>query len=828
MAASETHRLKRYREKRDFSQTPEPHGGGASAKWQYVIQQHAARRLHYDFRIALNGVLLSWAVTRGPSLNPEHKRLAVRTEDHPLAYADFEGVIPAGYGAGTVLLWDRGKWEPIGDPEQGLARGVLKFRLEGERLRGGFALVRMGQDVVGDRQNWLLIKERDDQADSRLDPLTHWTTSVKTGRDLGTITAGHTAGGDDPPAGTVRRAAKGISCRRGKAISPGFIPPQLATLSTVPPAGPGWVHEIKFDGYRIQAMIDDGVVRLVTRNGLDWTAHYPTVAKALSQIAVRSAILDGELIAFDRSGHARFSALQKAAGGKDSALAYYAFDILHLDGEEWRARPLHERKAALAELLAGASLPLRFSEAIKGSGAQVLEKACAMGLEGIVSKRIDAPYRSGRSRLWIKIKCHGNDEFVIGGYRRSRVRGRAFASLLVGEYQGDRLLYRGRVGTGFDQAALDHLGSRFPGLERSTPPFHTLPADARAQAVWLDPQLIAQIRYAERTGDGLLRHPSYLGLRQDKAPQEVSMQAESLPDECMIQRVKLTHPKKVMYPRQGITKQDLARYYAEYAARILPFLKNRPFSLLRCPEGRQGACFFQKHEGNGLLKQIKSIMISEKDSVPKPYLLIRDPAGLVAAVQYGALELHPWGARADRLERPERVVFDLDPAEDVPFAVVRESAFELHDVLASAGLTSFALLTGGKGIHVVVPIMRRHTWTEVKAFARGLAEALVVAAPDRYVAQAAKHKRAGKIFIDWLRNERGATAIAPYSTRARAGAPIATPVDWDELRTLESANCYDMGTIKARLARLASDPWAGYHTVRQSISKRTLEQLAWP
>lgn len=826
MATRRTDRLQRYRDKRDFSRTPEPRGAVASSKdRRYVVQKHAARRLHYDFRLALDGVLLSWAVTRGPSLDPAQKRLAVRTEDHPLAYGDFEGIIPSGYGAGAVLLWDAGGWEAVGDPHAGLARGALKFRLHGERLRGGFALIRMGQTDRRGHENWLLIKERDDYVDAD-DPLRRWTDSIATGRDLAAITAGEPSQAAPEPRTSLPHAVSRTGADdQGSAVRLGFIAPQLASLGATPPDGPGWLHEIKFDGYRIQALIADGAVRLITRNGRDWSARYGAIVSALARLDVRSAIIDGELIAFDAAGRVSFSALQHVPPDS-TTLVYYAFDLLHLDGRGWRDQPLHQRKAALADLVSGAAPAVRLSDSLDAPATHVLETACRMGLEGVVSKRRDAPYRSGRGRLWIKTKCRGNDEFVIGGFRRSHVAGRAFASLLVGSYEGDQLVYRGRVGAGFDEATLAALGERFRGLRRAHPPFARLPAAARRDAVWLAPRLIAQIRYAERTPDGLLRQPSSLGLREDKAPGEVIMPTPPADAECLIRGVRLTHADKVMYPGQDITKRDLAAYYEAHAERILAFVRHRPLSLVRCPDGRTGQCFFQKHGGSGLPRQIGQVDIPEKDDTAQPCLLVRDAAGLVAAIQYGTLELHVWGARADRIERPERLVFDLDPAEDVNFATVRESAFELRAVLSSAGLTSFALLTGGKGIHVVVPITRRHEWVEVKTFARGLAEALAAAAPARYVAQAAKHKRGGRIFIDWLRNERGATAVAPYSTRARSGAPVATPVAWEELGSVSSAAEYTLVTIGARLDALTADPWEGYAGLRQGIPKGALAHLA--
>jgi bifunctional non-homologous end joining protein LigD len=805
--------LKIYREKRDFRVTPEPQGSASeSAGNVFVIQKHAARRLHYDFRLELDGVLKSWAVPKGPSLDPADKRLAVRTEDHPLEYAGFEGVIPEGYGAGTVMLWDYGTWEPLTDAEKGLQDGSLKFTVHGQRLQGNFALVRM-KSRNEKRENWLLIKERDRFADAQANPTKRWTDSVRSFRDMPAIRSQQ-----------ERPQRKRRKNRRpaGKSGRLAFVPPQLATLRDQPPDGEEWLHEAKYDGYRIQVHIAGDEVRLLTRNNKDWSHRYPLIVSSLSKLKVDDAIIDGELIAVDENGHSSFASLQNADEKTD--LLYYAFDLLRLNGHALASKALTERKKRLKAALSGSPPRMRFSDHIEGNGARVIEHACAMKLEGIISKKRHSPYRSGRGRTWIKSKCVGNDEFVVGGYRRSEKAGRAFSSLLLGEYVGDDLVYRGRVGTGFDSRALKSIAQAMKPLSRQSSPFVKTPGDARDRAKWLSPRLVAQIAYTERTPDGRLRHPVFLGLRQDKPAREVTSDMPKKDRGTIeVAGVRLSHPDRIMYPQQGATKADIAQYYERHGKRILKHVKNRPLSLVRCPEGRERDCFFQKHHNKSVPGQLKTTDIEEKSGSKKPYLVIDSVAGLIASAQIGALELHVWGARADRIERPERIVFDLDPDESLAFSAVRSAAREMHDVLEAAGLVSFPLLTGGKGIHVIVPVERRRGWNEVKMFARGLANKLADAAPDRYVATAAKAKRKGRIFLDWLRNERGATAIAPYSLRARPRAPVATPVSWDELAGIDSAARFTLDNIDGRLRRLKADPWEEYRHVRQSVTAAHLE-----
>ena len=820
--------LQTYREKRDFSRTPEPDGSASASKGSgnsFVIQKHDATRLHYDFRLELDGVLKSWAVTKGPSLNPSDKRLAVRTEDHPLDYGGFEGVIPDGYGKGTVMLWDQGTWEPQDDPHEGLKKGSLKFTLNGERLTGGFALVRMKPKKKSDRENWLLIKERDDHIDEDKDPRDIWTDSVTSGRDFKEIEIA-AASGD-----------AGIHGEDADQELPDFVKPQLASLRDSPPTGDDWVHEMKFDGYRIQALVSGPRVKLISRNGKDYTDKYPGIVRALSGLNLPKAILDGELVALDDEGHSNFSLLQAATKkGADADLAYFAFDLLHKNGKDLRKKPLLERKSMLKSLLGEDSHKLRYSDHIDGDGERIVGKACAMGMEGIISKKADGKYTSDRGTQWIKSKCLGRDEFIIAGYRESDKRGRPFASLLLGEYEDGKLIYRGRVGTGFDEETLSDLSAKFKSLTRKTSPFNTLPSDAKRSAVWLTPKLVCEIEYTEQTPDGHLRHPSYLGLRDDKAAEDVISQAEKADmveankpaedNETRICGITISNADRVVFDEQGVTKGDIAAYLNEVAEHMLPHIKDRPVSLVRCPAGDTSKCFFQKHHTDSTPDDIGSVMIRESDGEEDEYLVLNSAKALVSAAQIGALELHIWGSRTDKLESPDRFVIDLDPDESLSFEDVKSAAFEVRDVLESAGLKSFPLLTGGKGIHVIVPLERRRDWDEIKTAARNLAQKLADAAPGSYVAEMSKKKRKGKIFLDWLRNERGATAIAPYSLRARPGAPVATPVDWAELKRIEAADKYTIRTIGQRLAQLKSDPWEGYFDVRQSISKHVMEVLS--
>jgi bifunctional non-homologous end joining protein LigD len=832
-----------YQAKRDFSKTPEPKAKRErKTGHSFVIQKHAARRTHFDFRLEHDGVLKSWAVTKGPSLDPSEKRLAIRTEDHPLEYGGFEGVIPKGeYGGGPVMIWDRGTWEPEGNPDAGLAKGHLAFTLNGERLKGGFDLVRMkGGKNDGKRENWLLIKKRDDDAHDGEEPTEEYLTSVKSGRSMDEIATGDvpvwtSKGSKKKPEDTGARGfGKAPQARRAK--GPEFVEPQLATLESEVPEGRNWLHEVKFDGYRIIARKAGDEVTLYSRSGLDWTVRFPSIDKALQTLPCEAVLLDGEVAFVLPSGVTDFKSLQEHIDSAHPSIRYFIFDLLFLDGEDWRERPLAERKARLAQLLGrkGVSDRLVYSDHVEGSGRDFYAQACAAGLEGIVSKRADAPYRSVRSKGWLKIKCGQRAEFVIGGYSCSTAKDRHFASLLLGTFESGALTYAGKVGTGFSSADLAMLAKRFKPLERSSSAFKEVPAAERRGAVWLEPKLVGEVAYTEWTRDGRLRHPSFQGLREDKPAKEVHRdrldhQSAEAPaagggtskrkGDPMFFGVTLTNPDKVLYPDVGLTKLDLAHYYETVAPCILPYVLHRPLSLVRCPEGSEKECFFQRHGMKGMSKAIKEIGIAGGESKRK-YLYIEDEAGLFGLIQLGVLEIHDWGVSLDYIDKPDRLVFDLDPDEGLSFAILKAAAIEVRDFLGELGLNSFLKSTGGKGLHVVAPLTLKVAWDEVKAFAKAVAEALVKARGDRYTANMAKRARTGKIFVDYLRNQRGGTAIVNYSTRARKGAPVAFPLRWDELKGLKTASPYTVRTLPARLKQLKRDPWEGFFTTRQSITAK--------
>jgi len=778
--------LDTYRKKRDFDVTPEPRAELVEAggdRLTFVVQKHDATRLHFDFRLEWQGVLLSWAVTKGPSTDPAEKRLAVRTEDHPVAYGSFEGTIPEGeYGGGTVMLWDNGWWEPLHDPEQGLKQGKLHFRLHGARMKGGWALVRMrGKEK---RENWLLIKERDDFAGRSADALINrHRTSVTTGRAMRSIAS------EKPP----------TKPEKHRKPLPRFRKVELATLQDAPPEGEGWQHEAKFDGYRCLMAVGKGGVRLYTRNGKDWTDRFGALREPAEALDCDAALIDGEVIAGGGGGD--FSALQKALkeGGD---LTFYAFDCLHLDGKDLTKKPLSERRKALEGLFDGLPPrgPLRLSPVIEGDGDAALDAMCRAGGEGIVSKRLDAPYRGTRSKAWIKAKCVQGAELVIAGWSPSDKRGRPFSSLLLGSFEDGRLVYRGRIGTGFDGAAFDELMGKLTPLARKTPPFDEELPDETKGAHWVTPKLVAQVEYTEFTVEGRVRHGVYKGLREDKEAGEVSAKAEAGTDgEEKIGGVRITSSGRVVYPDAGLTKGDVARHYARVAERMLRYAADRPVSLLRCPEGIEGESFFQKHAGKGFPDAVKSMPVKEKDGGTEDYIYLSAAEGLLGAAQMGTIEFHIWGSARDRIERPDRMVFDLDPDEGLGFDAVKAAAQEVREGLAACGLDCVPMVTGGKGVHVIVPLRRVAEWDTVKTFARTFATILAERDPDRYVATMSKAKRKGRIFIDWLRNERGATAIAPYSLRARAGAPVAVPVSWDELAELVRANGFHPSDMEARL-----------------------------
>jgi bifunctional non-homologous end joining protein LigD len=877
--------LKEYYRKRDFGITPEPRGKEKKAKGRsFVIQKHAATRLHYDFRLEMEGVLKSWAVPKGPSLDPKDKRLAMMTEDHPVEYGGFEGIIPKGqYGGGTVLLWDRGTWEPIEDPHAGLRKGNLKFRLHGEKLQGGFALVKIkGRDARDSEKTWLLIKEKDEFVRPGYDITEARPESVTTGRTLEEIAADRDRVWDSGvgevkvPKGkktAARTVAKTAAGRRAKAaVDPSKLPgarkaplptalqAQLATPVTDPPAGDEWLHEMKFDGYRILSRVEKGRVRLVSRNGKDWTDRFTALAGAIGALAER-AVLDGEVAVLLPGGKTSFQALQNfmsgAAGGQ---LVYYVFDLLYLDGYDLTGVALERRKASLQQLVAGAGGgAIRYSDHVVGQGKEVFENACRMGMEGIVSKRRDMPYTPGRTRGWLKVKCHLEQEVVIGGFTEPEGTRTGLGALLVGVYDTKgRLVYAGKVGTGFTEKMLQDLRRKLEAREQKTSPFATgtgLPRNVH----WVKPELVAEVAFTEWTSDGHLRHPTFRGLREDKPPAQVVRETPeptaqavaeaeeemasshhagraptkggktsvarrkatverkaSKSPEIVVAGVRITNPDRVVYPEQGLTKRDIALYYESIADHILPHLVGRPTTLVRCPEGMGKPCFYQKHIGYWAPDTLRRVKIQEKKKVGD-YLVVDDLSGLIGLAQMGILEIHTWNSTVDHLEQPDRVVFDLDPDPAVGWPAVVKTAERVRAMLDGLGLAAYVKTTGGKGLHVVTPLRPEAAWSECAEFSRVLAEAIARQHPDEYLTEASKAARKGKIFIDWLRNVRGATSIAAYSTRAKSGAPVSVPVTWEELPKTRPDQ-YTVVTLPRRLASQTKDPWTGYEKAGRALT----------
>ncbi|WP_374414709.1 DNA ligase D [Novosphingobium colocasiae] len=818
MAARRSDPLAEYNRKRDFARTSEPAGQRTKQAQgnRFIVQKHAATRLHWDFRLEMDGVLKSWAVTKGPSSDPDDKRLAVRTEDHPLAYAEFEGRIPKGeYGGGTVMLWDRGTWAPIpGKSADDLERGHLHFTLHGERMKGDWLLVRMKGRPGEKRENWLLRKIDDGDAGQGDVLIEQNLTSVLTGRSMAEIEADKAgtqalAGKrgkafDEAMAKAARHNAHAAAPRR-KPARKGAPPPkfralQLATLVDAVPSGNQWIHEIKFDGYRALIAASGDKVRVYTRSGQDWTDKFGPLAAAVAALDLPPCLIDGEIVARGGEGNPDFSSLQAVlkrghgSQGSDDALEFHAFDLLEIDGEDCTAQGQIARKERLEALLRDAAPPIFVADHVIGAGERLYAAMCKAGQEGIIAKRVDAAYSGRRSTNWVKVKCTRRQEFVIVGWTRSRAKGRPFSSLLLGQYEGQTMVYRGKVGTGFDSDTLADLAARLARLERKTPPVTVDRGDARG-VTWVSPRLVAEIAFAELTAEGRVRHGSFLGLRGDKKAGAVSEEKTApVPDAAV--NVAISNRDRVIFPESGGTKGDLADYYAQIAPLMLPFAADRPVSLVRCPQGRAKHCFFQKHDSGSFGKHVRHVAITEKDGGAEDYLYLTDAAGLLDCVQMGTIEFHGWGSRADDVELPDRMIFDLDPDEGLDFAQVRKAAGDIRQRLADIGLVSFAMLSGGKGVHIVVPLRRGHDWNTHKDFARRFAEAMSLAEPDRFVATMSKAKRKGRIFIDWLRNQRGATAVLPYSARARAGAPVAVPIGWDELDKMADAHPYSIADGK--------------------------------
>ncbi|WP_043528112.1 DNA ligase D [Litchfieldella xinjiangensis] len=869
-------KLNEYRRKRDFSRTNEPAGEDrhdAQSGQRFVVHKHAASHDHFDLRLELEGVLRSWALPKGPSLETGEKRLAVHVEDHPLEYADFEGVIPEGtYGGGTSMLWDRGEWKATGK----LKDDRIDFELDGEKLKGSWTLTRMS----GQRQNrrgnqWLLIKRRDDK---RMDPelSADDDRSVVSGRsmeqiaeDRDTVWTAQGAEANDgksderageAPAVSAAERAPDPSRVKGarKAALPREVRPQLATLSREAPDHSDWIHEIKLDGYRVLARIDGGKVQLITRNGKDWTHRFPEIAKRLASLPADSALLDGEVVAVSHDGVSNFGQLQDALSrGRTKALIYQVFDLPYLSGHDLAKVPLIERKRLLEELMsaagASASDTLRYSDHIDAQGPAFYEQACRMGLEGIISKRADSPYQEKRSKDWLKTKCAFHEEFVIGGYTDPSGSRQGFGSLLMGAFDDKgRLEYAGRVGTGFSTRQLETLGDTLAAMEAPESPFNG-PVPGERDVHWVRPEQVIEVEFTERTRDGRLRHPAFRGLREDRNPEEIRMTrdkqttdatpaaddkaTETRPSkgrsgkgsaprkgDAEVLGMRLSHPDRVLFPEQGLTKLDLARYYEDIQDWILPHLARRPLSLVRCPQGRTDECFFQKHPRVAIPASVPRVEIDEKKGRSE-YVYVETAADLVGLVQAGALEIHPWGSRIDDIEHPDNLVFDLDPEEGLAWKEILRVADTLRDRLSSLGLESFVRTTGGKGLHLVVPITPSADWDQAKAFAKAVAQQHAQDDPQRLTSNMSKAKREGRIFLDYLRNGRGATAVASYSVRARENAPVSVPVRWEELNAALRSDRYTTANLRRRLAALREDPWSGFREAARPLDAALLKSV---
>lgn len=759
--------ISEYEKKRNFNKTREPKNSRSSKKIAkkaplFVVQEHHASHLHYDFRLEAFGTLKSWAVPKGPSLVPGEKRLAVEVEDHPIAYAKFKGIIPKGeYGAGTVKIWDNGTWIPPEHIKNSLLKGRLEFELKGKKLKAKWLLVRTKKDS-GKNHQWLLIKRHDEDS---------W---------------------------------------------PNEIGPQLASLSKNPPKGADWFHEIKLDGYRTLAFIKntnkDKKIQLKTRSGLDWTDHYSSIALNLKKLEVTNAIIDGEIVVLDKKGHSNFSALQEAIKTHNfKKMTYIVFDILFLNGRDLRQETLESRKQILKETLKSNELNIKkdkiiFSEHVQGLGDELLKEACKRELEGIVSKDRTRPYHEGRSSDWQKIKCSNRQEMVIGAYTDPQGEREGFGALLLGIYENKELRYVGRVGTGFNAEILKELMIKFKKIPSKTSPFDVNSPPPKG-VHWLKPKLVGEIEFIAWTKDHILRHASFKGLRDDKSPREINFESPEVNTDF-----RLTHPERVIYPSDKITKLDVANYYRSVAPWLMKHILDRPLSFVRCPEGAGKSCFYQKHvTSSGLSEAQENIMQNQKVTS------INSVEGLLQLIQWGVLELHTWQGRVSKPLYPDQIIFDLDPGENVSWKEVIQTAERLKDLLNRLDLKSFVKTTGGKGLHVHVPIAPKYDWNDVKTFSKSISKQLEIDFPELYTTNISKKKRMGKIFLDYLRNGAGATAVAPYSLRSKPHPFVALPLKWSELKTLKSPTAFDLGKTLKRLASQKKDPWEDYFKLKQKI-----------
>lgn len=804
-----TSKLSNYNEKRNFEITLEPEGKteASGQGLRFVVQHHMARREHYDFRLEWEGVLLSWAVPKGPSYDTHDKRLAVMVEDHPLEYRNFEGTIPKGqYGGGVVMLWDEGFWEPYGDVEQGLIKGELKFVLRGRRLKGKWVLIRLKAKAGEEKDNWLLLKERDEYVKTT-SGISEFNTSIRTGRTMVEIERGEEEKVTSNPFSRVKV--------------------QLAKLVRTIPKNEDWLYELKYDGYRIIAFVEANSVRLITRNGNDYTNHFSTIASSLTDLATgRAMILDGEIVITDASGKTDFQALQSyLKNPKDQNLTYIVFDLLALDGVDLRGQSLIERKERLKNLMKNAPYNLYYSRHIKGNGNESFAVACQTGMEGIIGKRAGSQYSGLKNGDWIKLKCDRRQEFVIGGYALTDKKNSGVSSLLLGVYKGEELVYAGRVGTGMSEADMRMLEKEFESLRRQGPPFKHAPKPRpKEQLTWLEPELVAEIKFAEWTQDNLLRQASFKGLRVDKDPREIKREEaedeipspssdeevgrsrKAITGSVVIEGIKISNPGKVVFDDPVITKEDVIRYYAKVSEHMLRYVSHRILTVVRCPRGIAQTCFFKKHPG-AESKGIVTVPITTGSGNTEDYFFIEQISGLIFEAQMGTLEFHTWGSRVDELEKPDIMVFDLDPDEGMDLSRVRQGARDVRSILAELSLNSYLKTSGGKGYHVVVPFQSNMTWDMFHDFAKRVAQVMEQKWPDRYTSNVRKASRTGKIFIDWIRNGRGATSVAPYSLRAREGAKVSMPISWDELDIVAP----DGINITDALSRIAGDdPWKDF------------------